>query len=95
VGAALEGPAEAIFEGVTMLIAAGVLTWMIFWMQRQGRQVQSDLESDVRRALSEGSALGLFLLALTAVLREGVETALFLTASSFGSGALAIHRCLR
>ena len=31
-GLSLEGPAEMIFEGFTMLLAAGVLTWMIFWM---------------------------------------------------------------
>ena len=40
VGAQLEGAAEEIFEGVTMLAAAVILTWMIFWMQRwphQGR----------------------------------------------------------
>ena len=34
-GAVFEGTAEEIFEGLTMLLAAGVLTWMIFWMQRQ------------------------------------------------------------
>lgn len=90
VGVALEGPAEEIFEGATMLLAAGVLTWMIFWMQRQGRELQAGLEGDVRRALARDSAPGLFLLALTAVLREGVETALFLTASSFGASTLQV-----
>jgi high-affinity iron transporter len=37
-GVAFEGKAEEIFEGVAMLLAAGVLTWMIFWMERQGAQ---------------------------------------------------------
>ena len=37
-GASFEGTAEEIFEGFEMLIAAGVLTWMIFWMSgRPGR----------------------------------------------------------
>ena len=49
-GAELKGPAEQIFEGVTMLLAAGVLTWMIFWMQRQSRSLRSHLESEVRTA---------------------------------------------
>jgi high-affinity iron transporter len=84
-GVAFEGRAEEIFEGVAMLFAAGVLTWMIFWMQRQGRQVQAELESDVRRAVSAGSALGLFSLAFVAVMREGIETALFLTAAAFSA----------
>ena len=33
-GASFEGQAEKVFEGFTMLLAAGVLTWMIFWMNR-------------------------------------------------------------
>jgi high-affinity iron transporter len=82
-GVAFEGRGEAIFEGVAMLLAAGVLTWMIFWMQRQGRQVQAELEIDVRRAVSTGSAWALFSLAFVAVVREGIETVLFLTAAAF------------
>ena len=31
----LEEPYEQIFEGLTMLLAAGVVTWMLFWMRRQ------------------------------------------------------------
>jgi len=84
-GVAFEGRAEEIFEGVAMLLAAGVLTWMIFWMQRQGRQVQAELESNVRRAVTTGSAWALFSLAFVAVVREGIETALFLTAAAFSA----------
>ena len=68
-----------------MLLAAGVLTWMIFWMQRQGRQVQAELERDVRQAVRAGSAWALFSLAFVAVVREGIETALFLTAAAFSA----------
>jgi high-affinity iron transporter len=84
-GVAFEGRGEEIFEGVAMLLAAGVLTWMIFWMQRQGSQVQAVLEADVRRAVTVGSAWGLFGLAFVAVLREGIETVLFLTAAAFSA----------
>ncbi len=87
-GIAFEGRGEEIFEGIAMLLAAGVLTWMIFWMQRQGRQVQTELESDVRRAVGEESAWALFSLAFVAVVREGVETVLFLTAASFSAGGV-------
>ncbi len=85
IGVALEGRSEEIFEGVTMLLAAGVLTWMIFWMQRQGRHVQRELEADVRRAVTIGSTWALFSLAFVAVLREGIETVLFLTAAAFSA----------
>jgi len=47
-GASFEGRAEEIFEGFTMLLAASVLTWMIFWMQRQSNSIKSELEADVR-----------------------------------------------
>lgn len=82
-GIALEGRSEEIFEGVTMLVAASVLTWMIVWMGRRGREIQASLERDVRRTVSRGSAWGLFGLTFIAVVREGIETALFLNAALF------------
>jgi len=84
-GVTFEGRGEEIFEGVAMLLAAGVLTWMIFWMQRQGRQIQAELESDVRHAVNTGSGWALFSLAFVAVVREGIETVLFLTAAAFSA----------
>jgi len=54
---------EEILEGVAMLLAAGVLTWMIFWMQRQARNICAELEADVRRAVTVGSRWALFGLA--------------------------------
>ena len=84
-GLTFEGRGEAIFEGVAMVLAAGVLTWMIFWMQRQGRSVQAELEVNMRRAVSTGSVWALFSLAFVAVLREGIETVLFLTAAAFST----------
>jgi len=56
-GIELEGRAEEIFEGILLLLAAVFLTAMIFWMQRQGRQIRAELEADVRRA-SAGRAGG-------------------------------------
>jgi high-affinity iron transporter len=87
VGVSLEGAAEQIFEGITMFFAAGVLTWMIFWMARQSRTIKSELEAGVRQAVSQTGGGALFLLAFLAVLREGVELALFLTATTFATGA--------
>jgi high-affinity iron transporter len=86
-GAEFDGPGEMAFEGITMLFAAGVLTWMIFWMQKQGRQTQLGLAADVKSALTRGTAWGLFFVAFLAVVREGVELALFLTAVNFSEPA--------
>ena len=85
-GYSLEEKAEMIFEGITMLLAAGVLTWMIFWMNRQSQNIKSELEEDIRRATSAGTGRrAVFFVAFLAVLREGVELALFLTAAAFAS----------
>ena len=65
-------------EGLAALLAVGVLTWMLFWMRRQGRAIKGELERDVDVALSAGSTRALVGLAFLAVIREGVETVLFL-----------------
>lgn len=86
--AEFEGPTEAIFEGVTMLLAAGFLTWMIFWMLRQARYLKTDLQRAVQETLaSGGAAWGIFFLVFFAVVREGAETALLLFAAP-GEGKL-------
>lgn len=90
-GAEFEGAGEQLFEGVTMLFASAVLTWMIFWMQKQGRQTQLGLEADVKSALARGTAWGLFFVAFFAVLREGIELALFLTAVNFSEPAAGVE----
>ncbi|MGC1376453.1 MAG: FTR1 family protein [Anaerolineales bacterium] len=86
-GLSLGGKYEPIFEGVTLFLAAGVLTWMIFWMQINSRHIKGELESGVRRAVMTTGKRGLFALAFIAVVREGIELALFLTASVFASNA--------
>jgi len=78
----LEGKTEQIFEGVTLILATGVLTWMIFWMRSQSRSMKSQLESHVNKVTSLGGSGGLFFLAFIAVLREGIELSLYLTAAS-------------
>ncbi len=78
----LEGRGEEIFEGIAMLTAAGVLTWMIFWMRKQAINIKVHLHAQIQSALGSGSTLGLLGLAFVAVVREGIETALFLFAAA-------------
>jgi high-affinity iron transporter len=75
-----EGVAAEIFEAVVALLAVGVLTWMVLWMQHQSRGIKGELEEKADAAISSGQALALGSLAFVSVLREGVETALFLSA---------------
>ena len=84
-GFAFEGRGEQVFEGLTMLLAALLLTWMILWMQRQGQSAQRSLEATALRASTTNRSAALFGLAFVAVIREGIETALFLTAAAVGS----------
>ena len=80
------GRAEQIFEGTTMLIGALLLTTMILWMMKQ-RHIALELEQRVKTELTENHRLGLFLLMFVAVLREGIETVIFLGAASFVSSS--------
>ncbi|HEX2753946.1 MAG TPA: iron uptake transporter permease EfeU [Candidatus Limnocylindrales bacterium] len=75
---AFEAPYEQIFEGTTLLVAAVVVTWMLFWMRRQARSVKSELQAAVDRTIAGGASWGLAALAFTAVIREGLETSIFL-----------------
>jgi high-affinity iron transporter len=88
VGAELEGTSEAVFEGTVMLVAAGLLTWMIFWMRGRARTLRTEIEGRAQAALDAGSAVGLGLVVFLGVAREGVETALFLFSSVEGSSRL-------
>lgn len=78
----IEGRAEELFEGIAMLTAAAVLTYMIFWMRRQAINIRAHLQAQVNTALESRSVLALGLLAFVAVGREGIETALFMFAAA-------------
>lgn len=88
VGAELEGRAEQVFEGITMFLAVGILTWMVFWMRYQSRTLKSALERDVQAAIQSGQSRGLMAVTFLAVFREGVETALFLSAAAFATNRI-------
>jgi high-affinity iron transporter len=79
------GRAEEIFEGVTMLVGAGLLTTMILWMMRQ-QHIAAELSEKVATEVAEAHRLGLFFLVFVSVLREGIETVIFLGAASLAAG---------
>ncbi|MBU3704201.1 MAG: iron transporter [Ilumatobacteraceae bacterium] len=84
-----EGKAEQFIEGTIAILAASVLTWMVFWMRKNARGLGAELRAQIDRA---DSARALATIAFVAVLREGLETVLFLisaeTASSSGSSVV-------
>ena len=84
------GQFEEVFEGLAMLLAAAILTWMILWMQRRGREIQLDLEAKTAHAILNKGGFALLILAFLAVFREGVELALFLMAARMASDPLSV-----
>lgn len=81
--------AQEIFEGLASITAVAVLTWMIFWMRRQARSIRSELESKTEGALASGGGGALVAVAFLAVLREGLETVLFMYATFTSSSSTA------
>lgn len=92
VGAALTyGPygmslqSREILGGTLSIVAVGLVTWMIFWMARHARHLKGELQGQLDVALA-GSALGIVVIGVVSVGREGIETALFIWASVNSSG---------
>jgi high-affinity iron transporter len=80
----LVGDARARTFAVICFAAAGLLTWMIFWMRSHARNLKGELEGRTRAAMAQ-SALALSVVAFVAVAREGLETALFLISGTTAS----------
>jgi len=87
-GMEFEGKGEQIFEGVAMLLAAGVLSWMILWMKNHGGNLKNEIEKQTNQATMGNGQKALFALAFLAVSREGIELALFLLAARLTSSPL-------
>jgi high-affinity iron transporter len=69
-----------IFEGVLVIIASLLLTTMIVWMKRKGKEISSDIKASIEGKLQTEGRWGLTLLSFALVLREGVEIVLFTAA---------------
>lgn len=85
------GPQGLTFEaqeaigGTLSIVAVGLLTWMIFWMARTARHLRADLQHRLDGAVATGRR-AVLVMALLAVGREGLETALFLWAGAQAAG---------
>jgi len=77
--------AEKILEGLISLLACVVLTYMVFWMDKQARRIRPEIETKLEDAVSKSELFAIITLPFIAVLREGFETVLFLKAVAIQS----------
>ncbi|AHL74333.1 FTR1 family iron permease [Stutzerimonas stutzeri] len=74
----LAGPAGEWFQCAMLLIASVLILQMVGWMHHHGRDLKRNLVDSAAASLSQGSGIGLLVLAMLAVAREGSETVVFL-----------------
>lgn len=88
----LETLIEPLFDSLFGAIAIIMLSWMLVWMTRQASSLKSNLEGTLSAALTDavGAEWTLFSLVCIAVLREGIETVLFIFTSVQQSGAALV-----
>ncbi len=75
----LTGAVKPLFEGIAALFAVLVLSYMIYWMMVRSPTLRTDLEQRTESLVQQGSSWGLVSFAFVAVVREGIESVLFLT----------------
>jgi high-affinity iron transporter len=70
-----------VLEAVLSIVAVAGVTYMVIWMKRHSRELKGHLEDEAESALAKGSVWALIAMAFFAVIREGLETAIFLLAA--------------
>ena len=81
IGESLPFQQREFMEGMLALLAVAGVTYMVIWMRRHSKELKGQLEDHAERALLVGSTLALVGMAFFAVLREGLETAIFMLAA--------------
>ncbi|PRQ12407.1 iron transporter [Corynebacterium sp. 13CS0277] len=83
----LTSTGQELVGGIASLIAVALVTWMLLWMRGASKNMSRELSGKMEAAIAVGP-FAVVVVAFTAVVREGIETAL-LVFDSFTNGALA------
>ncbi|MBI2074573.1 MAG: FTR1 family protein [Candidatus Levybacteria bacterium] len=73
------GKTEQVFEGTLMFVTTLFLTWMIIWVHKQ-KNLSEKIKQKLAPHIEKGYGLGIASMVAISVLREGVETVLYLRA---------------
>ena len=78
----LQGANESLWEGVSGIIAAFLVTWLVIHMWRTAPRFKQDMEDHLSKKTvgktTKAALLGVFLFTVFMISREGMETALLL-----------------
>jgi high-affinity iron transporter len=74
----LSDQALEYFQLAMMVVAAGLIVQMVFWMRRHGRTLKRELEEDMQKNATTANWWGLLIVVALAVGRESAETVVFL-----------------
>ena len=74
----LTGTALEVFQIGMLVVAAALITQMVLWMRKHGRQMRARLHADLAQAAERSGFAGVAIVAALAVAREGAETVIFL-----------------
>lgn len=66
------------FQAGMLIVACLLVTHMVLWMARHGREMKKHLEQGAARARDAANWIGLATVVALAIAREGAETAIFL-----------------
>jgi high-affinity iron transporter len=75
---ALSGQVLEWFQIGIVLLAAALITQMVLWMQKHGRNMKRSLESEIAHASEKSGHVGIIVITMLAIAREGAETVVFL-----------------
>lgn len=80
-----EGRVEELTEGILLTISAVFITWAVFFLHKYFANYKVKLLQKVKSTVEKEENRGIFILVFTAVLREGIEIALFLSSVYFAA----------
>jgi len=84
------GKIEEFVEGILMIISAAFITWAVFFLHTYFGRYKTHLLASLKKTVEQNEQRGLFILAFTAVIREGFEIVLFLSTAYFSSDPISI-----